>query len=125
MDNEKNELYKLTQAIENLTDTIYLQQSRSRQTVTEIAEAMQTRLDAMMKQKNTDAQPNNDALLNRIHSIAKDGCLDNGKAFTQFVSLWTAYCIMENLECDTFRYDTILQGIWNSVRDNCKDLFRY
>lgn len=35
----------------------------------------------------------------------------------QLASLWTAYCIHNNLEPDTANYDTVLRGLWNSFAE--------
>jgi len=36
----------------------------------------------------------------------------------QLRSLWTAYCIRHDYECDTQQYDDDLFWIWRAVRDN-------
>lgn len=39
----------------------------------------------------------------------------------QLRSLWTAYCLHQNLDCDTGRYDIDLMRLWEAVRDTEPD----
>ena len=40
---------------------------------------------------------------------------ENLACCNQLKSLWTAYCIIENMDVDTSRYDNELARLWGSV----------
>lgn len=51
-----------------------------------------------------------------IENFARTEDLSFEVAQIQLCSLWTAYCLHWNLECDTATYDTQMLFLWETVR---------
>lgn len=51
-------------------------------------------------------------------SFVKEGYFDSNKELTQLRSLWTAFCLHNNLDCDTARYDNRLMVVWEKMLEN-------
>ena len=57
-----------------------------------------------------------DTELNSIIEYVDDNPIDgDGYELDQLRSLWTAYCLHQNLVVDTFGYDRDMQAVWNHI----------
>lgn len=57
-----------------------------------------------------------DEMLDRILKFVSEQDLDSEVTQKQLVSLWTAYCILNDYECDTAPYDHALGKIWEAIQ---------
>lgn len=63
-----------------------------------------------------------DEMLERILKFVSEQDLDTEITQCQLVSLWTAYCILNDFECDTGPYDQALGKIWEAIqKQKCDD----
>lgn len=64
---------------------------------------------------------NKRAELDYIFNFINEGFFDQDIECDQLRSLWTAFCLHNNLDVDTVEYDNILFEIWESVASTEKD----
>ena len=55
-----------------------------------------------------------------INFIAGEKAIDSIEGMGQIRSLWTAYCLHQNLEVDTAEYDNRMMEMWSVMRGNEK-----
>lgn len=53
-----------------------------------------------------------------LKSFAQESFLDVESCRNQLKSLWTAYCIHQNLDVDTALYDEDMMRLWNTVQES-------
>lgn len=59
---------------------------------------------------------NLDTELAYILAFARERSFDGDEVeMKQLVALWTAFCLHQNLDCDTSLYDQYLTQVWNAV----------
>lgn len=51
-------------------------------------------------------------------SFIKEAYFDTQIARWQLRSLWTAFCLHNNIDCDTARYDNHLIVVWEAMLEN-------
>jgi len=53
--------------------------------------------------------------LDYLFSFINEGCFDEEISCRQLRALWTAYCLHQNLDADTLKYNNLLLEVWASV----------
>lgn len=67
-----------------------------------------------------DEQKEFDFILNFINqNIASKVDFDNLLLIQQLRSIWSAYCLHQNYDVDTAKYDDRMLKIWSAIEENC------